>query len=38
MWDNDKDCPADDKDWEELNVKEKAAAELLGYDEDEWDD
>ena len=30
--------PAEDKDWEELSDEQKKAAELLGMDEDEWDD
>ena len=28
----------EDKDWEELSDEQKKAAELLGMDEDEWDD
>ena len=36
IWDNDKKCPADDLDWEELTNEQRKAAEVLGYNEDSW--
>jgi hypothetical protein len=36
IWDNDKKCPADDLDWEDLSNEQRKAAGVLGYDEDSW--
>jgi len=37
MWDKGKEPETIDKDWEELIEEEKAAATVLGYDEETWD-
>ena len=36
-WDNDIDPPSEDKNWDELDKKEKKAAIMLGYNQEKWD-
>ena len=36
LWDDDEEPEECDKDWDELNEEEMAAASVLGYDEVKW--
>ena len=38
LWNGNGQIPIENKDWEELSDEQKKAAEVLGFDEDEWDD
>lgn len=38
LWNGNGKIAIENKDWEELSEEHKKAAELLGFDEDEWDD
>lgn len=37
MWNNDQDCPLEDKKWRELTSEQKNAAKILGYNRRLWD-